>query len=162
MNIVLFRPGNFFHSGVTRAKVEHMLNELAGMDTLRNSAIPVVFAWQRMDELLAPEIYHAGAKELCAGSLTHVLHNRLTPEDSAWQTAKGIEGSSWQKARGWTSIDVTFHPEFAPPADPELIYTRYFFVLAPYTFMISLQGHLTWPMLFPRPRPFDLGPKWAS
>jgi hypothetical protein len=133
MDIILFLPGNLFHSNVPQAQIKRMLKEKAGMDALCNSKLPLVFAWQRIDELLAPDIYHAGNKELCAGSLTHVLHSRLKPQDSAWQTIKGIQGSGWQQAQGWTSIDVTFHPEFAPPSDPELIPTNYFFLLATQT-----------------------------
>jgi len=132
-DIVLFLPGNLFHSNVTQRQLKRMLDEKAGMDVLRNSTVPVVFAWQRIDELLAPDIYDAGQHELCAGSLTHVLHHRLPREDSAWQTLKGTKGSGWHKAEGGTSIDVTFHPEFAPPADPELIPTGFFFLSAPHT-----------------------------
>ena len=131
--IILFLPGNIFHSNVTQEKMERMLAEKAGMEALRDSNVPLVFGWQRLDELLAADIYDPGRHELCAGSLTHVLHSRLTPERSAWQTAKGIADSRWQKGQGSTSIDVTFYPEFAPPFDPELIPTKYFFLPAPQT-----------------------------
>jgi hypothetical protein len=148
--IIIFLPGNIFHSNVVQGEIERMLKQKAGMDTLRKSKIPLVFAWQRIDELLAPEIYDPGPHELCAGSLTHVLHNRLTPERSAWQAAKGAADSRWQK--GNTGIDVTFYPEFAPPSDPELIPTKYFFLLAPQTVCYThdpITGTLTPPETFP-------------
>ncbi len=120
--IIFFLPGNIFHSNVIQKEVKRMFGEKAGMDTLRKSKIPLVFAWQEIDKLLAPDIYDPGHHELCAGSLTHALHNWLSPEHSKWQMDEGIEG-----------IDVTFYPEFAPPSDPELIPTKYFFLLAPQT-----------------------------
>lgn len=129
--IILFLPGNIFHSNVVQENMLLMLAQKAGMMTLRRSPIPLVLGWQRIDELLAPDIYDPESHELCSGSLTHVLHNRLTPERSAWQTAKGAAGSRWKT--GGTGIDVTFHPEFSPPADPELIPTEYFFLSAPNT-----------------------------
>jgi hypothetical protein len=121
--IILFLPGNIFHSNVLQEEMRRMLiKEKAGMSTLRTSEIPLVFGWQKIDELLAPDIYDPGPHELCAGSLTHALHSWLAPEHSRWQMDEGGKG-----------IDVTFYPEFVPPSNPELIPTKYFFLLAPQT-----------------------------
>ncbi len=130
--IVLFLPGNIFHSNITQKKMKHMLDEQAGMATLRSSKVPLVFAWQKIDKDLAPDIYDPGPHEICAGSYTHALHSLLSHEDSTWQTAQGINHKRMEKKQA-NMIDITFYPEFAPPVSPDLIQTGYFFLLAPET-----------------------------
>lgn len=119
--IILFLPGNIYHSNIIAPQLKRLVKEKASIKTLHTSPIPLVFGWQKIDMLLKPKIYKAGEHELCSGSLTHILHPLLTAEQSAWQTLMGVKGS----------IDVTFYPEFAPPYNSNLIPTTYFFLLKP-------------------------------
>ena len=122
--IVLFLPGNLFHSNITQDKMERLLAERAGMETLEKNLVPVVFGWQMLDRLLAPDIYDPGPHELCVGSFSHALHSLLTKKDSEWQIENEINANSKLKS----NINVTFYPEFAPPSDSKLIPTKYFFL----------------------------------
>jgi hypothetical protein len=149
--IILFIPGNIFHSNVVQREVKRMLKQRAGMDTLRKSKIPLVFGWQKIDELLAPDVYDPGPHELCSGSRTHAIHSWLAPKDSKWQTDEEIKG-----------IDVTFYPEFIPPSVPELIPTKYFFLLASQTVCYthnSTTGTFTLPETFPEAPAIRFGSK---